>query len=207
MREIGYSRIIWLENEREEEKGERKRAREWGREVGRREKGEVVSLNVLDVRVTCRGPLSRDSRRGRSARCIIIGHEDRDGGCLLSTACHISIPPDFSNPRAGRHGMLDNCSPSIYTCIANVLEIRLAVGCIRNDRFESLNDRRNATSLPAAQGNRALFVRLSLPAWIFPISRALPFDPLLQTVAFSLNLDLETLVERLKYFQFFFFFF
>lgn len=62
-------------------------------------------------------PLSRDSRRGRSARCIIVAHEDRDGGCLLSTACHISVPTDFSNPR---HGMLDNYSPRGRTPLSRI---------------------------------------------------------------------------------------
>lgn len=93
----------------------------------------------------CHVPLSRDSRRGRSARCIIVAHEDRDGGCLLSTACHISIPADFSNPRAARHGMLDNYSPRGRTPLLHErIGNTLAVGCIRSDspdRFESLSDR------------------------------------------------------------------
>lgn len=93
---------ISSETTRGEEKGKEGR-RERERRIKRR--ADAEPLKVLDVRVTCHGP--RHVTRGAVDLRGASLHEDRDGGCLLSTACHISVPADFSSSRHG-HGMLDD---------------------------------------------------------------------------------------------------
>lgn len=97
------NREIFHDFARKSTRKNREREREEKR--GIKERADSESLRILEVRVTCHGP--RHVTRGAVDPRGASSHEDRDGGCLLSTACHISVSADFSSPRYV-HGMLDN---------------------------------------------------------------------------------------------------
>lgn len=117
---------------REKVRGKTKKKRkEEERRIKKISDGE--SLKILDVRVTCHGP--RHVTRGAVDPRGASLHEDRDGGCLLSTACHISVPADFSSSR-DVHRMLDNSPQRIGGRIANVA----SRGRVHSKRRDASND-------------------------------------------------------------------